>query len=326
MSTQFEALNSDLKLRSLSPFRLKHCAMPIILLVERNLINQRIPMNAQNNPSEIKCPSCGRYVGAYPTCPYCQASMQTRVSLKVVKLIAVTGSFIGLLLLWIGVKYQEIPKIQIGSIDYQNNMSVVRLEGTITDVRLEPAKDSFRFTIDDGTGHATLSGFSKLKQFKNAMGDNFPQMGDKISAAGNLNISDNFGVTMFLASARRVSLISRSPVTDLCISQISQDSAGRLSHFTAAITEVTKFNKGRNLTVKDTSGEMPLVVFDTELESLPAAITQAFEKPGARIKFLGKIELYRDKLQLRLVQPDNPANLQVMTGDTPDSSSGGVPS
>jgi hypothetical protein len=259
------------------------------------------------------CPSCGKFVGPYEICPYCQASLESRINLKVFKWIAVGGSIIGLVLLLVGVHVWEVPSVQIGSIDIQYNMAVVRLEGTVTDIKMDPQKDSFQVSIDDGTGKATLNGIGKLHTFTKEMKDQFPRVGDKVAAIGNLSVSESWGITLFLTSPRRIMLLKREEMMQKQIGQITQADVGKNGFFTGKVADVQPFGKGRNVTIKDDTGEVLLTVFDTELKQVPEKQIKALTEPGSQLRFLGRVDLYKEKLQLRLVQPDNPDNLQIIS-------------
>lgn len=269
-------------------------------------------MNAQTTQNDRNCPSCGRFVGPYEICPHCQASMENRVQLKTVKLIAVLGAIIGLVLLWTGVRLREVPTVQIGAIDLQYNMALARIEGTALKVTVDELKDTFRITIDDDTGRMTLNGFGKYTRFKEAMGDTFPQQGDHIAAIGNLSISENWGTSMFLASPRRLQLIERRQLKSLSLGTITRKELGLTTTLTGRITDIRTFKSGQSLTLDDGTGTMALTVFDSEKNDLPADIVQALETTGTTIEFKAKIDAYRNKLQLRLVNPGEPGNITVV--------------
>jgi len=238
--------------------------------------------------------------------------MENRVKLKTVKRIAVLGAVIGLVLLWTGVRLREIPTVRVGAIDLQYNMALARVEGTVLDVTIDEIKDSFRITVDDGTGRISLNGYGKYTRFKDAMGESFPRIGDTVAAVGNLSVSESWGITMFMASPRRMELVERKKLETLTLGGINRKDIGRTGTFTARITDIRTFNSGRALTIEDASGATELTVFDSELETLAPDETAALESPGAVIRFTGRVDAYRNTLQLRLVQPEIPENFAVV--------------
>lgn len=238
--------------------------------------------------------------------------MENRVQLKTVKWIAVLGAVVGLVLLWAGVRLREIPTVQVGAIDLQYNMALARVEGTVLDISIDEIKDSFRITVDDGTGRISLNGYGKYVRFRDAMGEAFPRIGDTVAAVGNLSVSESWGITMFLASPRRLELVERKKLEMLTLGNIARKDIGRTGIFTARITDIRTFNSGRAVTVEDDSGTNELTVFDSERETLAPDEAAALESPGATIRFNGRVDAYRNKLQLRLVQPEIPENFEVV--------------
>ncbi len=245
--------------------------------------------------------------------------METRISLKLVKWIAVAGAILGLILLWIGVRVREIPLVKIAAVDLQTNMAIARIDGTVVDITRDPDKNTFKLTIDDGTGQASLNGFGKLEMFEKVLKDDFPMIGDQISAIGTISMSESWGVTMFLSSPRRLTLLSRNPANPMNLGEVTTDQTGHVGIFTGTIVDIRSFAKGRSLTVRDKTGEMSLSVFDSELDGCSEPILEALSKPGATIQFLGRIETYRHRPQLRLVQPTNPTYLKLLE---PEAESG----
>ena len=259
----------------------------------------------------INCPSCGRYVGAYDTCPYCQASLESRLSLRIVKWIAIAGSILGLILLWFGVRYREVPLVKIGTMELQHNMAIVRIEGRVIDLKLDPVKNSFRIVVDDGTGRASLNGYGKLALFEKILSDQFPQMGDEISAIGNISVSESWGITMFMSSPRRLHVLSRTEITDLKIGSIQISDTGLQGWVSGKITGTRDFKSGFSADITDSSGTIALTVFNSELEKYPSSVQKALRKTGTPLRFRCKIDNYKGRMQLRLVEPGNLENMEI---------------
>lgn len=239
--------------------------------------------------------------------------MENRVQLKTVKRIALLGAILGIVLLWTGVRLREIPTVQIGAIDIQYNMALARVQGTVLDVNIDKIKDTFRITVDDGTGRISLNGYGKYGRFKDAMGESFPRIGDTVAAVGNLSVSESWGTTMFLASPRRMELVERKKLESLSLGNLSRKDLGRTGSFTAEITDIRTFKSGMSLTIQDESGSTELTVFNSELETLPESEGQALVTIGTTIRFMGRVDAYRNKLQLRLVQPEIPENIEIVS-------------
>ncbi len=239
--------------------------------------------------------------------------MTTRISVKWVRRGAVIGAVAGLILLWIGVRLKDPDTVRIGSLDVQYNMAIAALEGKVTGIDVDEEKNTFRITIHDGTGQAVISGYNKLDTFREVLGDRFPQPGDIISAVGNLSISESWGITMFMASPRRLNLVTREGISDMKIGEVSIEEKGNIAWFQGTVTAVRTFKSGKSLTISDGSGEIDLTVFNTELSGYPEHILNALNAEGSRIKFLGTVDEFRGTPQLRLAMPDKTDMLQILS-------------
>ncbi len=278
-------------------------------------------MSMANTPNidETHCPGCGRFVGPYDTCPHCQSSLRHRISLKVFRWIAVGGSIIGLIILWIGLRIQEVPLLHAGQIDLQHNMATARFEGKVISVSTDDKKNSFRITLDDGTGLIMLMGHGKLSVFRKVLGDTFPRPGDTISAVGNISYSENYGLTAFIASPRRLTMLSRDEVIRKELGRITREDIGLIGRFDGTVVEVTPFAKGMTLRLQDPSGQQQLTVFHSELKRLEDTRIDQISKIGTTVRFLGRVDVYRNEIQLRLVEPADPGNLDVQPPAEPVS-------
>ncbi|MBN2054423.1 hypothetical protein JW905_05850 [bacterium] len=247
------------------------------------------------------CPSCGRFVGAYERCPYCQADMKMRMSLKLIRRISLYGALAGLVLLYFASRAHELPVIHVGEVEMNNNMALVKVVGTVVDVIEDQVKNNFKVTLDDGTGRITLNAFGKLDVFKREMGDSFPREGDRLQVVGNLNISDQWGVSMFLSTPRRVSLLEKATVMETDIAGVNDDMLARRIRFKAQVTEVRKFKSGYSLTLDDGTGTIGMTIFNQELEDLEGDPRQeTLVTSGSMFSFQAKVDKYRDTLQVRL--------------------------
>lgn len=259
------------------------------------------------------CPSCGKFVGAYERCPYCQAEMKVRLSLKMVRRIAMGGALIGLVLLWFGAMMKQVDQIHVGDINVNHNMATVKLEGRLVSVNIQEANNTFKLALDDGTGRINLSGFDKLERFRKALGDGFPREGDKIEVTGQLNITEKFGAGMFLSSPERLKVLERFEPEQRMLDLVTDEDTGRILIVEAQIIDIRKTRASRNLTLRDDSGTMSLTVFDSEFDGLAdGAVKSALDKPGSIMKMLVKVDSFRGNLQLRLKNPRTEGNLEVI--------------
>jgi len=260
---------------------------------------------------EAKCPSCGRFVGPYEICPHCQASLHKRMSLILVKRIAVIGSIVGLGMLWYASKMKEIPVVQISSITERMNNALVEVAGTITAARFDETKNNFSYTLNDPTGKIKLNGFNALSEFKKSFGDNMPQEGDKIRVAGQLNISEKFGVGMFVKNPKRIVITEKYLVIEKKIKDITVKDAKKSYRLHVTIEDIEReFSVGKSVTVSDGTGSISLTIFNSDFDRITDTATKEnLLLPGAEFIMIATVDSYRGSVQLKLKNPENSQNL-----------------
>jgi len=271
---------------------------------------------------EAKCPSCGRFVGPYETCPHCQASLHKRMSLILVKRIAVIGSLVGLVMMWYASKMKEIPVVQISSITERMNNALVEVAGTITVARFDETKNNFSYTLNDPTGKIKLNGFNALSEFKKFFGDNMPQEGDKIRVAGQLNISEKFGVGMFVKNPRRIIITEKYLVSEKKIKDITVNDAKKSFRLRVTVEDVEReFSVGKSVTVSDGTGSISLTIFNSDFDRITDTATKEnLLLPGAEFNMIASVDSYRGSVQLKLKNPENPQNLVLIKKGSGSSS------
>lgn len=263
----------------------------------------------------IICPSCGRFVGAYERCPHCQTIVQKRLPIIYIKRFAIFGSIIGLILMWFAAIQREVPLQKIGEIKPQHNMALVRCVGKVTGIRFMEDKNSFQLKIDDDTGMLSLSGFDKLRKFRDYFKDSFPAEGDLVEVTGNLNISEKFGESMFVSDPRRIKVLKKFQAEPATIENIDLDSRGAVFRVRAKVAAVRKYRVGTNITVKDDTGSMDLNVFDGEMEKIPdQKIREQLAEVGNEFELVVLVDAYKGKPQLRLHHPDRAESIKKLAG------------
>jgi len=148
----------------------------------------------EEQPDDITCASCGRFVGALSKCPHCGAKVNKRLSVRATRYAAVLLAVIGLALLyWMSVT-APIQTIKIGDIKPTMNFAFIRVEGTVSsDARIFQKNGrtaSLSFSVDDGTGDLSIRAYRD--QAKEMVEQNIiPRIGDKIAVAGGLSVSSD---------------------------------------------------------------------------------------------------------------------------------------
>ncbi len=150
------------------------------------------------------CPHCGRYVGPVETCPYCKKDIPKRTELKAMKYGSVVFAIIGVILLWQYSVYAGYPSPKLGDVHETMNYSNVEMEGKVVQgASYYPSKTTgggtIYFTIDDGTGQASVVAYSSVTK-KLIEQDKIPSYGDEITFVGTINYRGS-DMKVILASA-----------------------------------------------------------------------------------------------------------------------------
>ncbi len=218
--------------------------------------------------------------------------------------MAIVCSVLGVVLLWVVAYVSRPPTIRIGDIDVNHNMALVRIEGTVVDLRLDPERNRFTVVVDDGTGRINLNGFDKLRRFREALGESFPRLGDRIAVRGTLSISDQWGISMFLTTPARLELRERPQAVQRGLGELARSDVNRPTVIRAQVVTVDRFRAGVSVLLRDDTGELALTLFNKELDALPSdALRERLTTPGSVLELLVRPTIYRDELRLRLLNP-----------------------
>jgi len=229
--------------------------------------------------------------------------MKQRISLKLVRRVSIIGAVLSLIVVWYATVRMEIPTFKIGDLSPTNNMAIVRVEGAVTDLRTMPATDSFRLDINDGTGHMIINGYNVLELFRESLMGDFPRAGDKVSVAGNIQLSETRGISMYLTSPGRYQLLERPQPQVATLNKVLASMSNRSFIITVEVAKIRSFPTGYTIEVKDDSGRMNLTMFANEQIQLPEQTAQALLRPGTTFTARVMTSDYKGELQLRLLDP-----------------------
>ncbi|HPP87275.1 MAG TPA: OB-fold nucleic acid binding domain-containing protein [bacterium] len=250
------------------------------------------------------CPSCGYFAGSLLTCPRCGARTANKISLVIVKKIAVIGSIIGIIILWIAAYYKQPDTIMIGDIDEKMNGALVRVEGRVTEYKEDKEKNTLKLKVDDGTGIIGINAFNKLSKLKEIFGENLPKVGDKIEVIGTINQTQKFGAAMFLSVPERLKILEKFELKEYKLSELDTNKIGEMVKIKVYVKkyETRKTKKGGTLhilTLSDNSGPtIGMTLFDKSLSTMPADVKKLLlEEKGALIEMPVTLSEYRGKLQ-----------------------------
>ncbi len=250
--------------------------------------------NIQTPPTGANCPSCGRFVGPYATCPYCGAKIGGRIPVRAVKIAALLLATVGLLALWWLARRMDIPTVSAADVLGTMNMAYVRVQGRITrSLSYDPTSGYLAFWLDDGTGEVRVSSYRDVTEALLATGK-VPALGDEVTVAGTLRIREDY-VALTLNTAEHLTLVRPEPVT-LKAKTLTPLDVGLRVRIVGEVRQVRTPYEGMTLiTVRDDSGEIAVAVDET-VTMLTGALPEIVEGQG--IDVVGAVSLYKDTPQL----------------------------
>ncbi|MCK4648819.1 hypothetical protein KAT51_04760 [bacterium] len=258
---------------------------------------------------EVKCPSCNRFVGVHTTCPYCGARISKRISVMFFKYGALAVAFIGLILLYLAARVVETKIIKVKDIIPSMSFAYVRVQGTISfPPRIYPGTKSLSFTVDDGTGRISIKAYGAVTE-ELIRTEKLPKIGDWVDVAGQLQVREG-RASMIIQRPKEVQVTSAetliAQVPSLKIAQITRGKIGQLIKCEGKIIDIRTFTKGRSLKISDGSGDIDVVIWDTDYEKIS---NKGALQIGREVSVQGVIGEYRGKLQ---VKPRAPEEIKIV--------------
>ncbi len=240
------------------------------------------------------CPSCGRFVGPYETCPYCGAHVGKRLSVRVVKGLAILLASVGLVALWWAARHVEIPLLTAERAMGTMNMAYVRLQGDVNrSPTYDPESEYLSFWLDDGTGEVMVSAYRDVTRDLVGSGC-VPMLGDEVEVAGTLRVREDF-VSLTLNVPDHLTLERPEPLPVRAGALTSLDEGLRVLVSGEVRETFTPYEGLTLITVRDASGEVPVAVDET-LTALSGPLPEIVEGQG--ITVTGTVALYRDEPQI----------------------------
>ncbi|MBF0499786.1 MAG: hypothetical protein HQM09_06620 [Candidatus Riflebacteria bacterium] len=269
---------------------------------------------------ETHCPSCGRFVGIYERCPYCQALTRKRLSIRVFKVIAVLTSTVGLALLLFFAQTIKTPEVKIDQLGPLSNFAHVRVIGTVErSYGVHPQWKSLAFTLaqTDSKGEARtirVSAYAKVatdieKQKK------VPLDGDEISVEGQVRFQKD-SPSLLINAPEHLSIIKRAEEetveqTSLEPAQVSKEHLGKMVTVKGGVADVAGFPRGMLVRLED--GGQGLAVW------LPSKLADDMNlsiQAGDIVEAKGKVKPYKDSLEIEVTSQTGFKVLEKGRGDT----------
>jgi len=240
------------------------------------------------------CPQCSRFVGPYARCPYCGARLRQRISIRVVKLMAVALATVGLFGLWWVARSSEIPLVATADMVDTMNMAYVRVQGRISRaLTYDPESGYLGFWVSDATGEVHIVAYQETTA---ALLDanRIPALGDEVSVAGTLRVRDDYAaITLNIPDHLT---LTRPTAVALDSGRLTVLDEGRRVRLSGEVVAVRTPYAGMTLiTLQDASGEI-VVAVDETLATLTGPLPSL--QPGQGIQVEGAVSLYRGSPQI----------------------------
>ena len=264
------------------------------------------PLPGQDQqPAEITCPSCGRFVGALTRCPHCGARVAKRMSVRVLRVAALLLATVGLFLLYLMATHREVPLIKIGDVKPTMNMAYVRVAGTVSgDARMFKEGGrirSMRFMVDDGTGEISVNAYSAQAQ---ALADagRVPRLGDQVDVAGSLGISADDNIVLRLQVPDHL-VIHPADMAVTPLGDITSGLVGSSLSVEGTLTKVSPPGPESRapwaVRIRDASGEKEITFWADAYQEIREKDRLV---PGTPVRARVSVRTYRDRLQLSLAR------------------------
>ena len=294
-------------------------------------MNDTLLPGQEDQPKETICSSCGRFVGALTRCPYCGARVTKRLSVRFFRYAALLLGTVGLALLYMMARTQQIPRIKISDIKPTMNFAYVQIAGTVSgDARAFKEAGrirSLRFMVDDGTGEITVNAYRSQAQ---ALADEgrLPRLGDQVEVAGSLSVTADGDVVMRLQVPEQL-VIASAEMEITPLGEIGADKVGTSVVVEGTIVDVNAPGPTSrapwNMIVQDDSGRGQITFWKDVHEEIPDKLMLA---KGNKLRARVSIMTYRDAIQLSLANaadlefPDRPSKAPVSRTAGPGAASG----
>lgn len=284
------------------------------------------PDHPLNPPTEeyrkqTTCPSCGRFIGVFERCPYCQALVQKRLSIKVFKVFALLTSTVGLLLLLFFARTIKTPEVKIEQLGPLSNFAHVKVTGTVErSYGLHPQWKSLTFSVQQpdskgGIGSIRVSAYAKVAVEIEKRGL-VPMDGDEISVEGQVRFQKETP-SLLITAVEHLTFSKRADNggKDQAIlepSQVHPEMVGRSVAIKGVVVDLVGFPRGMLIRVDDGKQGLAVWIPSRVAEDLSVAF-----QPGDTLEARGKVKPYKDSVEIEVTSANGIKLLQRGKGEAP---------
>ena len=245
---------------------------------------------------------------------------------RVLQMASLALAFVGLILLYFYSVNRDIPLVRIDSVTPTMNFAYVRIAGEVTRDAYVFKSGGMVFNLHDGSGEiAVMGGRAQAEALGNA--GRLPRRGDRVEVSGSLSVSADQEVKLRMQSAEQLVLQrkrapSAAPGLSLVrLADITAAQEGEQILVTGLLKEIDVPGPGSKapyvLTLEQGGAELEVVFWDTVFQGLE----QKLPIPGKTISALGRVDIYKDKIQLKVWEA---ADLREVTETKPPVSDGAI--
>lgn len=237
--------------------------------------------------------------------PVCGSQVRRPLKIRVLRYASLVLAVAGLILLYLFSVNRDVPAISIGSITPTMNFACVRVAGEVVrDASISKA-GGIVFNIKDGSGEMTVMSSRVQAQTLKASAK-LPRRGDRIEVTGSLSVSAEQDVKLRMQSSDQLILnrkrVSVAPATASCIKLAEVAAAHKGAYVAVAgiLKSIEVPGPGVKtpyvLTLEEGGAELAVVFWEDVFQGLE----QKLPVPGKRMSVRGRIEIYKDIVQLKV--------------------------
>jgi len=269
------------------------------------MTKEQIPplVREESYRKQIECPSCGRYIGTFERCPYCQANTPKRLSIRVFKLIAVLTSTVGLLLLLFYAQTVQTQEIRISEIGPLSNFAHVRIVGKVDQsYGVHPQWNSLAFTVSQmgpSSEPVTIRVSAYSKVAKEIQEHNLvPEKDDQVSVEGTVRFQKD-NPSLLINTAEHLKITKRAPpqVVEEALEpgKVSKQHVGKTISVKGKIVRALGFARGSLILFEGIDRGFGVWISSELRGNLKTVLHD-----GDLIEATGKVKAFKDNLEVEV--------------------------